>query len=137
DGGATDEDSLTQLTSDAPQSSNSTAVPSNMPSLGLAPAQPVNLTRGDVTPSVGLIKPTDTSGDFKPIPIPTFHDDQPINKVDPWLSLAAAGAGMMASKSPHILEALGQGAQEGLSNYGSQKKQAAEETYKSAAIQDA
>lgn len=144
DGGSTDDDYLTQLTSNNTSAPNSSTAPDNLPSLGLMKADPsialpppVNLTRGDDTPSAGLVKPTDNSGDFKPIPIPTFHDDHPINKVDPWLSVAAAGARMMGSNSPHILQALGEGANEGLTNYGQQKKEAAEETYKAGSIQDA
>ena len=68
---------------------------------------------------------------------PSYSPTSPINKPDPWLSLAAAGAGMMASKSPHALEALGEGAQLGLQNYGAQKKQAAEESYQQGTIEDA
>ena len=97
-------------------------------------------------PSEGLIKAdptlasTPTQAQITSMPTPDinrFTHAAPTNVVDPWLSVASAGAAMMASKSPHILEALGQGAESGLQNYGAQKKEAAEEAYKNGDLQKA
>lgn len=124
-----------------PNAGQSPSVP-NMPMAGLPVQQQ---KRG------GLIKGYDDGGDVidNSTPVPTtmpsldaapinnFTPTAPINKPDPWLALAATGAGMMASKSPHVLEALGQGAQQGLQNYGEQKKEAAQESYQQGNLQKA
>lgn len=121
------------------------AAPPNMSPESVAnmpPSAPVHLSSDDANvsvPSKGLVSPNAqaSSSGFTPIAIPTFHDDKPINEVSPWLSVAAGVAGALSGKSPYVLQNLASGALGGLETYGAQKKQAADETYKSASIQDA
>lgn len=48
-------------------------------------------------------------------------------QADPWLALAEAGFGMAAGKSPHALENIGAGANEGVKRYIQQKQEANKE----------
>lgn len=102
-------------------------------------SMPVNLTGGseggDDLPAAGLVKTEPAS--YVASQQSGYTPTAPINKPDPWLALASAGAGMMASKSPHALTALGEGATEGLKSYSEQKKQAAQESYQQGNLQKA
>lgn len=49
-----------------------------------------------------------------------FHTAQ----ADPWLALAQAGFGMAAGRSPHALENIGSGAEQGVKSYIQQRQQA-------------
>lgn len=69
--------------------------------------------------------------------IPTYDGARaaPINKVDPWQALAAAGFGMMAGQSPQALVNIGTGAQAGIKNLQEQKEQAAKESMEQGTLQ--
>lgn len=143
-------DSDAQKIKDSYGNENDTAnsIVSNTPSIGLIKSdpsvtstQPVHLSSDDTMPnsSAGLTKSTPATGSngFTPIPLPSFHDDKPINEVSPWLSVLAGVAGAAAGKSPYLMQNLAGGLESGLTNYGQQKKEAADETYKTGTIQDA
>lgn len=97
------------------------------------------------TPSSGLVKQSaapvqsasQSDSGFKPIPLPTFHDDKPTNEVNPWLSVLAGVAGAASGRSPYAIQNIAAGLEGGLKDYGSQKKEAADEAYKNGTIQDA
>lgn len=65
-----------------------------------------------------------------------YKQTAPVNKPNPWLSLAAAGFGMAASNSPHALQAAGEGGIEGLKNYQEQQKEAGEQSYQQGTISE-
>lgn len=105
--------------------------PESIPSQGLIKADP------SLAPlsSVSNVPPSTSS--FTPVSIPTFHDDKPINEVDPWMSVLAGVASAASGRSPYAIQNIASGLGAGVKNYGEQKKEAAEETYKSGSLQDA
>lgn len=92
------------------------------------PVPPIPPADGGMTPSGGT---TTTTTTFRPNIGP--HDTgSPVSngsrfhtaQADPWLALAEAGFGMAAGKSPHALENIGSGAEQGVKTYVQEKQQA-------------
>lgn len=91
----------------------------------------------DNTPSQGLIKADQSLAPAADASSKIFTPTAPINDVNPWLSVLAGVAGAASGKSPYVLQNFAGGLSAGLSDYGSQKKEAAEESYKQGTIEDA
>ena len=71
-----------------------------------------------IPPSSGGMGPKDTGSPVSNVS--RFHAAE----ADPWLALAQAGFGMAAGRSPHALENIGAGAEQGVKSYVQQKQQA-------------
>lgn len=90
------------------------------------PVPPIPPADGGMTPAGGTttttnrpnVGPHDTGSPVSNAS--RFHTAQ----ADPWLALAEAGFGMAAGKSPHALENIGAGAEQGVKTYVQEKQQA-------------
>lgn len=139
DGGMTDENARKMLdlydeTTGVP-SANVPVADSNPFSSGV---QPNGLSPSTIPP-VPSSQPRGLAPQASAYPDVTKVDNSgadPINPVNPWLSLAHAGFAMAAGQSPHAMQNIAAGASVGLQDLQKQKDQAADESVKQSSIKD-